>query len=376
VRDWLYRRLPAVLMARRNLTRARARAILAILCIIIGVAAIGSLGLFGSAFKRDQLERFGEFGNDVQVRAGEDIRGLNERHLQEIERAAPGAKIVPIKQQYLRVRSGGTTQYVGVYGVENAEALYDAKRGRIPSQWRKRALVGSEIAKVFDLEPGSSVRIDGTTYRVAAVLENKGFAGIAAPRYSIVLPSERVDTEEYDQFVVRTDSSAAANATAQRIDAQMNGRKQRVRVVERGQIRETIDTFFATLNVFLMGIGAISLLVAGISILNVMLMSAIERREEIGVLRAVGYQKLDIMRVMLAESAALGFVGSLAGVLLSLAAGAVIQDFLLNAPLAFDRLGLSYVGGALVVGVVVSVVAGLYPAWKAANERPVEALRH
>jgi putative ABC transport system permease protein len=376
VRKWLYRRLPAVLMARRNLTRARVRALLAVLCIVIGVAAIGSLGLFGSAFKRDQLERFGDFGNDVQVRAGQDVRALTDQHVQEIERAAPGSKIVPIKQSYLVVESGGESHYVGVYGVDDAEALYDAGEGRIPQQWRKRALVGSEIADRLGLKPGSSVRIDGTTYRVAAVLENKGFGGIAAPRYSIVLPSERLDTETYDQVVVRSDSSAEANATAQRIDAQMNGRKQRVRVVERGQIRERIDAFFATLNVFLMGIGGISLMVAGISILNVMLMSAIERREEIGVLRAVGYQKLDIMRVMLAESATLGLVGSVFGVLLSLAAGAVIQDFLLEAPLAYDSLGLSYVAGALVVGVVVSVVAGLYPAWKAANERPVEALRN
>nr|WP_324666281.1 FtsX-like permease family protein [Haloarcula sp. CK38] len=105
-------------------------------------------------------------------------------------------------------------------------------------------------------------------------------------------------------------------------------------------------------------------------------MSTVERREEIGVLRAVGFQRRDVLRVMLAEALLLGIFGGLVGIVLSLGAGLLINHLVLDDALAVVQPeSIGYILLAFAFGVLASVVSGLYPAWKAASEEPVEALR-
>ena len=248
-------------------------------------------------------------------------------------------------------------------------------------------VVGATRAERDDLRPGEKVKLarktveDGRVgrrteeYRVKAVLAQGGQADIANPNEAFVLPPGEFDDDVFAQVIVRAEDATAANETAMQIKRTFNGRRQIVAVFERGDIAEQVDEAFRLINLFLVGIGAISLVVAGVSIANVMLMSAIERREEIGVLRAVGYQKLDIVRIMLAEATLLGLVGSLLGGAVTLGIVAVINGALLGDPLAFPAGSLQYVAAGMVFGVIASLIAGIYPAWTAARERPVEALR-
>ena len=118
-----------------------------------------------------------------------------------------------------------------------------------------------------------------------------------------------------------------------------------------------------------------SLFVASVSIVNVMLMSTIERRGEIGVFRAVGYQRLAVLRLLLTEALLMGLVGAILGVVLSLAVGAVVNQALLGDPLAFSDRSLQYLAFGFVFGLVASLLSGLYPAWRAASDPPVESLR-
>jgi putative ABC transport system permease protein len=131
----------------------------------------------------------------------------------------------------------------------------------------------------------------------------------------------------------------------------------------------------AQINVFLVGIGAVSLFVASVSIVNVMLMSTIERRGEIGVFRAVGYQRLAVLRLLLTEALLMGLVGAVLGVVLSLAVGTAVNQALLGDPLAFSDRSLQYLAFGFGFGLVASLLSGLYPAWRAASDPPVESLR-
>jgi putative ABC transport system permease protein len=374
--EFLWRTFPRFFIARRNLTRAKVRSALAVLTVVIGVVAIATIGNFGMAFWESQTQNFADIGNEVQVFPGEDKDppAFDQRDLQKIERASGGADVTPIKQSRTVIQ-GDDPRRVTVYGVENAEEMYEVRRGSIPANWRSGVLVGSQIAQERDLEPGDKIETSWGSYRVQAVLAPQRQGSIARSNRALVLPSRAFEGNQYTQVIVRPDSAREANATAQRIRRQFNDRKQLVRVFERSDIAESIDEFFRNFNLFLIAVGAVSLVVAGISIANVMLMSVIERREEIGVLRAVGYERLDVLSIMLAESVLLGLVGTAIGIVFSVLAAMGVNTLLLGDPLYFTTGGLGYLVGAFLFGIAVSALGGLYPAWKAARQRPVDALR-
>jgi putative ABC transport system permease protein len=107
-----------------------------------------------------------------------------------------------------------------------------------------------------------------------------------------------------------------------------------------------------------------------------MLMSTVERREEIGVMRAVGFQKMDVLKIMLSEATLLGFVGGVVGIGVGVAAGMIINHVITGTvTTAFRPQNFVYIGLAFAFGVGTALLSGFYPAWKAANERPVDALR-
>ncbi|ELZ91601.1 ABC transporter involved in lipoprotein release, permease component [Haloferax mucosum ATCC BAA-1512] len=376
--DDLFRRVPALLMARRNLSRNRIRTSLAVLGIIIGVLAIASLGMFGTTLRAGATQQLGDIGNEISISPNlqEGVEELTDRDVDQIRRAVTDGSVVPVRSETLRVGRGDRQTVATVYGMENPGAIYEAEDGRVPDRLRKDALVGSGTATLLDVEPGNTISVDGRTYRVSAVLAQQQGLSLVNPNNAVVVPLDDVNGTGYSQVVVNAESGQAANESAVAIRESLNDREERVSVFELQTITSGINQFFGILNTFLIGIGSISLVVAGVSILNVMLMSTIERRQEIGVLRAVGVQRGDVVRMILAEAGLLGVTGGLIGAVLAVGAGVVLNAVVLNDPLStFQAANFVYIFLAVVFGVGTSVLSGLYPAWKAANERPVEALR-
>ena len=377
--DEIYRRFPALLVARRNLVRTRMRSALAMLGIVIGVVAIASLGMFGTTLQHSATSSLGNIGNEVIVSPAYDsgLTTIDKRDVRTLERAAGDAAVVPLRQRRSMVVYGRNRLSVTTYGMSNPGSTFQARSGRIPTPLRNGVLVGAQLADKLDLGPGNTVELDGQPYRVKAVLARQTGFNPVNTNSAVVIPESAFNGTGYDQVIVTASSGAAANRSAMAIKDALNGRTKRVSVTELASITDQIGQFFDILNLFLLGIGSISLVVAGVSILNVMLMSAIERRQEIGVLRAVGYRKRNVLGIMLSEAALLGVVGSVAGVAVSLLVGLVINQVALGSPLdALQPENLFYLGVAFAFGVVTSVVSGLYPAWKSANERPVDALRN
>ena len=378
MRDRLVDRFPSLKMAYRNLSRTKIRSALAALGIIIGVVAIASLGVFGVTLKTSVTGNLGDIGDQVIVTPSNEngVTELTERDIQRIQRTSSTATVTPLKQRIEPVSFGdGTTRRQVLLGVEQPDRIYNATEGRMPDPLRSGVLVGEALAEERDLGPGSTITVNGTEERVKAVVTASGSGIFLDPSNSIIAPTTSFEGN-YDQVVVSETSGEAANDTAMAVRESLNDRQQRVSVQELSSFVEGIRGVFDALNLFLLGIGSISLLVAGVSILNVMLMSTVERREEIGVLRAVGFQKRDVLRVMLAEALLLGLFGGLAGIALSLGAGLLINQLVLSDALAVFRLAsLQFILLAFAFGVVASIVSGLYPAWKAASEEPVEALR-
>jgi putative ABC transport system permease protein len=208
------------------------------------------------------------------------------------------------------------------------------------------------------------------------VLERSSAPFGTTPNDAVVVPGTGPSGSGYDRAVVLAGDVRAANATAGRITGALNDRRERVEVTKLAERVEAITSLFDAVRAFLVGIGAISMLVAGISILNVTLLSVLRRRNEIGVLRAVGYRRRDVLAIFLAEATLLGVAGSVVGALAALTVVLGVDAVVAGGDLRVVHAEtLWYLALGVSFGVGTSLLSSLYPAWKAATERPVEALR-
>lgn len=371
---FLDERFPSFKLARRNLTRTPLRSGLAALGIVIGVVAIASLGMFATSLQVNAEDVTSETNSQVSVNPGPAARDgrLSERDVQDVGRAVPGATVIPQKQIQVPVSAGrdNSLQQASVVGVERPDAYLEASEGQVPASFQSGVLVDSLIAETLELEVGERVEIDDRSTRVRAVVDGGGFSA------NLYVPIQTVEADGYSSLVVIPPETQTANETATTIRERLNVREERVQVPNPDLLSGLISGFFDILRGFLTAIGSISLIVAGVSILNVMLMSTIERRQEIGVLRAVGFQKRDILKILLSESMLLGVIGGLIGAVVSVVVSLGVNYYLVDdAMLTFHPRNLGVLVIAFIFGIVTSIGSGLYPAWKAANEQPVEALR-
>lgn len=373
------RRFPSVEIAWQNLGRNRARTGLATLGIVIGVIAIVSLGMAGTAIQQQATSNLGSLTDEVIVSSGADSDqdGITNNQVDDIRSVVVGADVVPQKSSTttLSTRSGESVR-VSVTGVSQSDVLYETSTGEAPDRLRSGALLSADTAEELSLELGDPVEYDGRLYRLQGFIESD--EGFGPGGDELVLPLAALSEQEYyDTVTILAADGDAATDIADTLKAELNGDdKETVGVRSFAGTQEDINSFFGTLNLALLGIGLISLVVASVAILNIMLMSTIERRGEIGVLRAVGIRRGEVLRMLLAEAAFLGILGGIVGTVVSLGVGLVLFEVLAdNAMLVFRWESSQYLVYGFGFAVFASLVSGLYPAWKAANDPPVEALR-
>jgi putative ABC transport system permease protein len=241
------------------------------------------------------------------------------------------------------------------------------------------------------------------TFVVSGLLEKTGFSGFMPFDRSLFVPlntSETIfQTNQLDVITVKITDPSQADRIA---DAIRKNYEDQVMVLVPSSLISTIQNVFSLIEVFLVAIASIALLVAGISILNIMLVSVLERTREIGILKALGSKSRTILGQFLAEAALLGFLGGVIGILggwgLAYGMGQLLP-LLFSSGMSgsmggifgggMDTFGGSFQGlvmvpqltvenilVAILFAVLVSVVFALYPARKAAKLNPVQALRY
>ena len=238
---------------------------------------------------------------------------------------------------------------------------------------------------------GETVRIEGQPFRIIGVLKSKGGSGFANEDDRVLIPLttaqtrllHRASPDRVDMILVEAVSAQAVPLASEEI-AQILRQRHRTQVgaddftvFTQQSFLDIASTITGVLTIFLGGIAAISLLVGGIGIMNIMLVSVTERTREIGLRKALGARKADILIQFLTESSVLSLIGGIIGIMLgwliSFAVGqiAAANDAQINPAIGIDTILI-----ATLFSTAVGLFFGLYPANRAANLEPVEALRY
>jgi putative ABC transport system permease protein len=224
---------------------------------------------------------------------------------------------------------------------------------------------------------------------VSGVLDKIGGFGIGGPSDTgVYIPIDKAEsffgTDQCDMILVQLKNSD--NATVTNVSKAITDHfSNQVSVISATAVLSLLTSIFSILQLFLGGIAAISLLVAGIGIMNIMIVSLIERTREIGILKALGMKSRTVLTIFLGESIIIGLLGAVIGIALGWILANVTARILGSGIFGggggagfqiTPLLTPEVLVGALVFGVGVSVIFALYPAWRASKLKPVEALRY
>ncbi|MCA9935292.1 MAG: ABC transporter permease [Ardenticatenaceae bacterium] len=397
------------LTALDSLLANKLRAVLTMLGVIIGVAAVIALVSLGNGVNASVTGEIQAIGSNLiyvttdfdnsdgyQALSVSDMEALadplNVPALSAVSAGVQGTQEVVFGGNASRVTvSGVTANYFVVNNLEDFAAGDGLTQTDLDTQARV-AVLGAEIATDLfeDAYPvGNSVKINGVSYTVVGVLAESGSA-FSDTDQNVFIPLTTAQSRLYPSRTRSGEKAVstiiAQSSTADNSDAAMEQitdvlrmhhdiaytSEDDFRLLSQADLLSTIDTVTATLTAFLGAIAGISLVVGGIGIMNIMLVSVTERTREIGIRKAIGALKRDILAQFLLESVLLSVIGGVLGILLGWSISVVAGNALdLEAVLDAGTILLA-TGFAAGVG----LVFGVYPAWRAAGLRPIEALRY
>jgi putative ABC transport system permease protein len=388
------------------------RSALTALGVIIGVASVVAMVALGSGAQAQVERSISSLGSNLLIivpgaqRSGGGVRGqaggwdsLTLDDARAIEEQVDGVvAVAPTQRARTQVIANGLNWNPQVEGVTPAYLVardWSIAQGRMfddteERQARRVIVMGQTVAlELFpNINPiGETVRMNGGTYEVIGVLESKGQSGFGMDQDDIVLAplttvKRRISGRQRRADTVSQISVKAANEDAlPAVEQQVTDILRQRHRTQEGEDDFTVQNLSSiteaaaqTTQVFtylLGGISAVSLLVGGIGIMNIMLVSVTERTREIGLRKALGARQSDILHQFGLEAVTLSVAGGIVGLALGIF-GAWLMTSLFSLPLVIaPQNALMAIGFSGLVG----VLFGAYPAWRAAKLDPIEALR-
>ncbi|MEJ2738514.1 MAG: ABC transporter permease [Dehalococcoidia bacterium] len=404
----------SIISSWNTLKANKMRSGLTVLGIVIGVSAVVFLVSFGKGHQENITKIFEEMGANAIYITGTNMGqgitgGTGSLTLEDAEalldpNRAPSVEAVAPMIEKMDRASYGTedtlTDIVGITPYILEMTSYPIEKGRFIEDVdvRKRtsvAVLGYQTKQdLFGSNEaiGESIRVAGRKFEIVGVLEKKGGMMGTADDY-VMIPLTTMQTKITTQTsargrpvqtiavkAVNPDEIGAATEQIKAILRQRHhireGEDDDFTVVDMQEILNSMEQALGIFSVFLGSVGAISLVVGGIGIMNIMLVSVTERTREIGIRKAVGAKRRDILRQFLVEAAMLSLAGGVIGLLIAvigtrLVSGLDLGGYEVSAPISSDIVII-----AIIVAVGIGLISGSYPAFRAAQLDPIESLRH
>jgi len=386
--------LQCLKMAMNAIIANKMRAFLTMLGIIIGVLSVTVLVAIGQGSTSDITSRITSLGTNL-ITVRNNARRIVQLDLDDIQalRGVGGVnQVAPVISSSLTCKAGINTYDTTVYGTtEGYDAIrnYTLSTGRFitASDVENRnsiCVIGVEVADELFAQRdviGEAIRIDGRAYTVVGLFTEMGDSEGTSLDSMVFIPftiaQRTFRNTTISTFYASADSDADADidravATLESFMFEKTGDEDYYTVTSQSQLLETMSEVANTLSLMLAGIAGISLLVGGIGIMNIMLVSVSERTREIGIRKAIGAQKLDIMLQFLIEAVSISLMGGLIGLGLGYFVVNVIAPVINVTMVMSSSVALL----SVVFSVLVGVIFGSYPANMAASLLPIEALRY
>ena len=398
-------------MAFKAIAGNKVRSFLTMLGVIIGVMSVIVLVAIGQGTTASVTESISSMGTNLltvnimtrSVGGKNAMRGgmtassnskgtviLKLDEILELEQDESIAYVSPTCTGSLTVKAGSTNttasvmgvlpayQYIINQGVEQGRYIIDADVDNRSAV----CVIGVDLAQ--DLfgntnVVGNTVYIDGRKFKIVGVLESKGTSMTGSSDESIVLPftlaQRMLESTTISSIYVSAVDSLSVDAAQESVERFLYKKYQNestYSVMNQTQMLETANETASTLSLMLGGIAGISLLVGGIGIMNIMLVSVTERTREIGIRKAIGAKRRNILLQFLIESVVISGLGGLLGLVLGYGLMHVLENYVgmsLSMSLGVAELAIAFSMG-------VGVIFGLYPANKASCLKPIDALHY
>jgi len=411
-------------MAWENMTQRKLRTSLTTLGVVIGITAIISLASLGEGFRLGVKERMeqgfelnvlivipGSFTSGLGSFTPQDVANIRE-NVTGVEIVTPIITLPQAKLNNTQTNEGLNAITVGAVNFSEMSQIFPDRfiplTGELPSQEENDTVVLgfrtcylNDVTPVVNVGENVTLQIDDSvpinkTLQVAAILNKGGTSGITNFDYWAFIPLNAVSApinEKYNIILVKVSDPEKSEQIAKDIENTFENPYSISILVPIAFMRQ-VDRILNFVQLFLMAIASISLLVAGIGIMNIMTVSVMERTREIGILKAIGAKSRTVLGMFLAEAVLIGIIGGLIGmftgygvsyglayVLSSFMQPQQQQDTIFRTP---ETHGMNinpvfspeWTITAFVFAIIVCIIFGLYPARKAAKLNPVEALRY
>lgn len=391
-----------------NIWRRKFRNGFTIVGIAVGISAIVALLSLGEGMQSSLTDRLGPLAADIivlpKMEGAVRFRGphraprggaaastnLDDGVLSDLKRIKDIDIISPKVSGRAKLKVANKEYNVQIMGIdpeaeEKLDTIPEFDEGMMfTKRDKKTVLIGSRISdnlfRYRKVHARSTIDLDGETYMVAGVLKSAGNnAGGSSYDNQIVMnidDAQRISDMDgkYSTVTVRAISIDKAEKVADDIEKKISYVSTFAMSAVLDQIREVLTTF----SLFLAGIGGISLFVAAITILNNMYTAVMERRREIGTMKALGMNNRQVLVAFSIEAAILGIIGGVIGIFLAFGLGRLMGNLPFGPPgssLA-PVYHTSTILGAVLFAVIIALTSGFYPAWRASKLSPVEALSY
>jgi len=389
-----------VIFAGKNITQKKTQSVLTIVGVVIGILAIVSLISLGYGVQNyitSEITTIGanvisvipsqNFGgpsvgktfNDKDVNAVLSVRGVDE-----VVAVWLGSYELEYRDQsiYGNILVVEPSKFTKVYSTTWG---YEPYKGRwIEDSDKYSCMIGYGLATNSfdeDIDIGDKITINDTKYKVIGILEE---TGNPATENSVILSQDvgralfDID-DEYNRMIVSVKSGEDVLRVSEDIEKELEDTRgdENFSVLTAEQLAESINSIFSVLTIFLVGVAGISLLVGAVGISNTMHMSILERRKDIGILKALGAENTTILSIFVVEAGFLGLFGGIIGTIFGILLAKAVEYIAAISGYGLVKAWISWelILGVLIFSFVVGILSGYFPARSGAKLNPVDTLR-